>query len=132
MHSILTITGPTSYSLQFSAAISEATCMQAEGAALSLPYYLCKGELPSPRELPQKEWASKGISVNAIAPGYIATEMTRRVQIVFWDRSRLGGGVDLKISWDPSCSWMENEWGGIRSVEAAAEGRGLGGGARLH
>jgi len=42
--------------------------------------------------------------VNAIAPGYIATEMTRRVQIVFWDRSRLGGGVDLKISWDPSCS----------------------------
>ncbi len=36
-----------SYELQpsISAAISEATCMQAEGAALSLPYYPCKREL---------------------------------------------------------------------------------------
>lgn len=43
-------------------------------------YAAAKGGVAQLTKALSNEWASKGINVNAIAPGYIATEMTEALQ----------------------------------------------------
>lgn len=45
-----------------------------------LAYAAAKGGVAQLTKALSNEWASKGINVNAIAPGYIATDMTEALQ----------------------------------------------------
>ena len=60
--------------------INVASLMSFEGGILVSPYTASKGAVGQLTKALANEWASQGINVNAIAPGYIATDLTRPLQ----------------------------------------------------
>jgi len=57
--------------------INVASLMSFEGGILVSPYTASKGAVGQLTKALANEWASHGINVNGIAPGYIATDLTR-------------------------------------------------------
>jgi len=57
--------------------INIASLMSFEGGILVVPYTASKGAVGQLTKALANEWAPQGINVNAIVPGYIATDMTR-------------------------------------------------------
>lgn len=57
--------------------INIASLMSFEGGILVSPYAASKGAVGQLTKALANEWAPQGINVNAIAPGYIATDLTR-------------------------------------------------------
>jgi 2-deoxy-D-gluconate 3-dehydrogenase len=57
--------------------INVASLMSFEGGILVSPYTATKGAVGQLTKALANEWAAHGINVNAIAPGYIATDLTR-------------------------------------------------------
>jgi len=62
------------------AIINVASLMTFQGGINVPAYAAAKGGVGQLTKALSNEWASKGISVNAIAPGYIATEMTQALR----------------------------------------------------
>jgi 2-deoxy-D-gluconate 3-dehydrogenase len=60
--------------------INIASLMSFEGGIMVCPYTASKGAVGQLTKALANEWAPKGINVNAIAPGYIATDLTRPLQ----------------------------------------------------
>ncbi len=60
--------------------INVASLMSFEGGILVSPYTASKGAIGQLTKALANEWAPHGINVNAIAPGYIATDLTRPLQ----------------------------------------------------
>ena len=60
--------------------INVASLMSFEGGILVSPYVASKGAVGQLTKAFANEWASNGINVNAIVPGYIATDMTKTLQ----------------------------------------------------
>ena len=60
--------------------INTASLMSFEGGILVSPYAASKGAVGQLTKALANEWAPHGINVNAIAPGYMATDMTRALQ----------------------------------------------------
>jgi 2-dehydro-3-deoxy-D-gluconate 5-dehydrogenase len=60
--------------------INIASMMSFEGGILVSPYTASKGAVGQLTKALANEWAPHGINVNAIAPGYIATDLTRPLQ----------------------------------------------------
>lgn len=60
--------------------VNIASLMSFEGGILVSPYTASKGAVGQLTKALANEWASQGINVNAIAPGYIATDLTRPLQ----------------------------------------------------
>ena len=60
--------------------INVASLMSFEGGILVSPYTASKGAVGQLTKALANEWAPQGINVNAIAPGYIATDLTRPLQ----------------------------------------------------
>ncbi len=60
--------------------INIASLMSFEGGILIAPYTASKGGVGQLTKALANEWAPHGINVNAIAPGYIATDLTRPLQ----------------------------------------------------
>ncbi|KAI8088971.1 2-deoxy-D-gluconate 3-dehydrogenase [Halteromyces radiatus] len=56
--------------------ISTASLMSYQGGILTTAYAASKGGLATMTKALANEWASSGIAVNAIAPGYVATDLT--------------------------------------------------------
>ena len=56
--------------------INIASLMSFEGGILVSPYTASKGAVGQLTKALANEWASKGINVNAVAPGYIETDVT--------------------------------------------------------
>ncbi|KAB8235212.1 uncharacterized protein BDW43DRAFT_299138 [Aspergillus alliaceus] len=56
--------------------INIASLMSFQGGLNVLAYAAAKGGVAQLTKALSNEWASKGINVNAIAPGYVATDMT--------------------------------------------------------
>jgi len=61
--------------------VNLASMMSFEGGILIAAYTASKGAVGQLTKLLANEWAPHGINVNAIAPGYIATDMTRPLQV---------------------------------------------------
>jgi 2-dehydro-3-deoxy-D-gluconate 5-dehydrogenase len=57
--------------------INIASLMSFEGGILVSPYTASKGAVGQLTKALANEWAPQGLNVNAIAPGYIATDLTR-------------------------------------------------------
>lgn len=57
--------------------INVASLMSFEGGILVSPYAASKGAIAQLTKALANEWAPYGINVNAIAPGYMATDLTR-------------------------------------------------------
>jgi len=60
--------------------INIASLMSFQGGILVVPYTASKGAVGQLTKALANEWAPQGINVNAIAPGYIATDLTRPLQ----------------------------------------------------
>jgi len=60
--------------------INVASLMSFEGGINVSPYTASKGAVGQLTKALANEWAPLGINVNAIAPGYVATDMTRPLQ----------------------------------------------------
>jgi 2-deoxy-D-gluconate 3-dehydrogenase len=60
--------------------INTASLMSFEGGILVSSYTATKGAVGQLTKALANEWAPHGINVNAIAPGYIATDLTRPLQ----------------------------------------------------
>lgn len=60
--------------------INVASLMSFEGGILVSPYTASKGAVGQLTKALANEWAPHGINVNAIAPGYIATDLTHPLQ----------------------------------------------------
>ncbi len=60
--------------------INVASLMSFEGGILVSPYAASKGAVGQLTKALANEWAPHGINVNAIVPGYIATDLTRPLQ----------------------------------------------------
>jgi len=60
--------------------INLASLMSFQGGILIAPYTASKGAVGQLTKLLANEWAPHGVNVNAIAPGYIATDLTRALQ----------------------------------------------------
>ncbi|HEX9244826.1 MAG TPA: glucose 1-dehydrogenase [bacterium] len=60
--------------------VNIASLMSFEGGILVSPYTASKGAVGQLTKALANEWAPLGINVNAIAPGYIATDLTRPLQ----------------------------------------------------
>ncbi|HEX4835104.1 MAG TPA: glucose 1-dehydrogenase [bacterium] len=60
--------------------INVASLMSFEGGILVSPYAASKGAVGQLTKALANEWAPHGINVNAIAPGYMATDLTRALQ----------------------------------------------------
>lgn len=60
--------------------INVASLMSFEGGILVSPYAASKGAVGQLTKALSNEWAPHGINVNAIAPGYMATDLTRPLQ----------------------------------------------------
>ena len=60
--------------------LNVASLMSFEGGILVSPYTATKGAVGQLTKALANEWAPHGINVNAIAPGYIATDLTRPLQ----------------------------------------------------
>ncbi len=60
--------------------INVASLMSFEGGILVSPYTASKGAVGQLTKALANEWAPHGINVNGIAPGYIATDLTRPLQ----------------------------------------------------
>lgn len=60
--------------------INIASMMSFEGGILVSPYAASKGAVGQLTKALANEWAPHGINVNAIAPGYMATDLTRPLQ----------------------------------------------------
>lgn len=60
--------------------INVASLTSFQGAWRVAAYASAKGGIASMTKALSNEWASKGVNVNAIAPGYIATELTEALQ----------------------------------------------------
>ncbi len=60
--------------------INVASLMSFEGGILVSPYAASKGAVGQLTKALANEWAPRGINVNAIAPGYMATDLTRALQ----------------------------------------------------
>jgi len=54
--------------------------MSFEGGILISPYTASKGAIGQLTKALANEWAPHGVNVNAIVPGYIATDLTRALQ----------------------------------------------------
>jgi 2-deoxy-D-gluconate 3-dehydrogenase len=61
--------------------INVASLMSFEGGILIAAYTASKGAVGQLTKLLSNEWAPHGLNVNAIAPGYIATDLTRPLQV---------------------------------------------------
>jgi len=60
--------------------INVASLLSFEGGILVSPYAASKGAVGQLTKALANEWAPHGINVNAVAPGYMATDMTRALQ----------------------------------------------------
>ncbi len=60
--------------------INIASLMSFQGGILIAGYTASKGAVAQLTKLLANEWAGQGINVNAIVPGYIATDLTRPLQ----------------------------------------------------
>jgi len=60
--------------------INIASLMSFQGGVLIAAYTASKGAVAQLTKLLANEWAGQGINVNAIVPGYIATDLTRPLQ----------------------------------------------------
>ncbi len=60
--------------------INVGSLMSFEGGILISPYTASKGAIGQLTKALANEWAPHGINVNAIVPGYIATDLTRALQ----------------------------------------------------
>jgi len=60
--------------------INIASLMSVQGGILIAAYTASKGAVGQLTKLLANEWAPHGINVNAIVPGYVATELTRELQ----------------------------------------------------
>lgn len=60
--------------------INVASLMSFEGGILVSPYAASKGAVGQLTKALANEWAPYGVNVNAIAPGYMATDLTRPLQ----------------------------------------------------
>jgi len=60
--------------------INIASLMSVQGGILIAAYTASKGAVAQLTKLLANEWAPHGINVNAIVPGYVATEMTQALQ----------------------------------------------------
>lgn len=60
--------------------INVASLMSFEGGILIAPYTASKGAVGQLTKALANEWAPLGINVNAIVPGYIATDLTRALR----------------------------------------------------
>lgn len=60
--------------------INIASMMSFEGGILVSPYAASKGAVGQLTKALANEWAPHGINVNAIAPGYVATDLTQPLQ----------------------------------------------------
>jgi 2-deoxy-D-gluconate 3-dehydrogenase len=60
--------------------INVASLMSFEGGILISPYTASKGAVGQLTKALANEWAPHGVNVNAIAPGYIATDLTQALQ----------------------------------------------------
>jgi 2-deoxy-D-gluconate 3-dehydrogenase len=60
--------------------INIASLMSFEGGILVSPYAASKGAVGQLTKALANEWAPRGINVNAIAPGYIATDLTHALR----------------------------------------------------
>jgi 2-deoxy-D-gluconate 3-dehydrogenase len=60
--------------------INIASLLSFEGGILVSPYAASKGAVGQITKALANEWAPQGINVNAIAPGYIATDLTQPLQ----------------------------------------------------
>ncbi|EMG50307.1 hypothetical protein SBY92_003545 [Candida maltosa Xu316] len=56
--------------------VSTASLLSFQGGMSSTPYAISKGAIKQFTQALSNEWSSKGIRVNAIAPGYIQTNLT--------------------------------------------------------
>ncbi len=61
--------------------INVASLMSFQGGILIAAYTASKGAVGQLTKLLANEWAGHGINVNAIVPGYIATDLTRPLQV---------------------------------------------------
>lgn len=61
--------------------INLASLMSFEGGILTVAYTASKGAVGQLTKLLSNEWAPHGINVNAIAPGYIATDFNQSLQV---------------------------------------------------
>ncbi len=61
--------------------INVASLMSFQGGILIAAYTASKGAVGQLTKLLANEWARHGINVNAIVPGYIATDLTRPLQV---------------------------------------------------
>ncbi len=60
--------------------INVASLMSFEGGIMVSPYAASKGAVAQLTKALANEWAPHGINVNAIAPGYMATDLTQALQ----------------------------------------------------
>ncbi len=60
--------------------VNVASLMSFEGGILVSPYAASKGAVAQLTKALANEWAPHGINVNAIAPGYMATDLTQALQ----------------------------------------------------
>ena len=60
--------------------INIASLLSFEGGILVSPYAASKGAVGQITKALANEWAPQGINVNALAPGYIATDLTQALQ----------------------------------------------------
>lgn len=60
--------------------INVASLLSFEGGILVSPYAASKGAVGQLTKALANEWAPHGINVNAVVPGYMATDMTRALQ----------------------------------------------------
>ncbi len=60
--------------------INVASLMSFEGGILVSPYAASKGAVGSLTKALANEWAPHGINVNAVVPGYMATDLTQALQ----------------------------------------------------
>ena len=60
--------------------INIASMLSFQGGILVAPYTAAKSGLAGITKIMCNEWAAKGINVNAIAPGYMATKATEAIQ----------------------------------------------------
>ena len=60
--------------------VNIASLLSFQGGILVPAYAASKGAVASLTKALANDWAARGVNVNAIAPGYIATELTARLQ----------------------------------------------------
>ena len=78
--------------------INIASLSSFDGASMIAAYTASKGGVAQLTKVLSTEWAEQGVNVNAIAPGYIATELTKAI----WSDSKRRQPMDERI---PAGRW---------------------------